>query len=223
MAQKRLKRSTGITDPMAESRISHVWIDFDGTLGKDTVSAAIREHLPAQIRGRLSNVATNIIFPVCDILDLKKQYVANQISLGKEFEINGPVLDWMYWCREKGIEVTVLTRNCNGVGAALKDRGICEFEVLQKDNKVSFIREQQVLNPNERGILLDDSIKDALRFRTLRLDGYVLYVNGHNTAAAHFLSPFIQTATDGSLKYLIRDNCGQDKGISFARTLRMPA
>jgi hypothetical protein len=192
-------------------------VDFDGTMERDAVKKAIEEYLPVPLKGRALTVATNITFAVYDILDIGKQRVMDKTVPGMSLELNGPVLDVMYDCVERGIEVTVLTKNkkADHICTALKGRGIC-FKVEQTDDKAAYVREQQALNPGAKVFLLDDSIRDALQFMSRRVDGYVLYVNGHNGIAAKFLKPFVRTATDNTLKDMIRDSGIGQRGSPFA-------
>ena len=190
---------------MARGETGGLFVDFDGTLEKSAVKKTIEERLLLPLRGRALEVATNITFTIYDILDLGKQRMMDKTVPGMSLELNGPVLDAMYECMEKGIRVTVLTKNKRAgcIEDALKERGI-DFRVQYTEDKVSFVRERQAQNPAESVFLLDDSIKDALRFLSRGVDGYVLYSNGHNGIAARFLKPFVQIATDSSLKDLAR-------------------
>ena len=202
---------------MAEGRICKVFVDFDGTIEKSAVKRTIEEHIPLPLKGRALEVATNMTFTVYDVLGLGRQCVMNDMVSGRKLEMNGPVLNLMYDCSDKGMEVSVLTRNnkVSYIDAALRERGI-HFKVQHTEDKVAFVHEQQIQNPDERTILLDDSIRDALRFLSKRVDGYVLYVNGHNGIAAQFLKPFIRTATDASLKGLIRESGAKNGPMPFA-------
>jgi len=224
MPQKRLKRRRGTTDSMA--RHTTLKVDWDGVIARDSVRKAVEEHIPAPLKGIALELTTNLLYTSCDLLTLKEQYVVDKLVSGSVVEINNPVLDWMYLCKETGMTVEVLTKNRREVVEnVLWENDVREFKVSHADNKLSYMLQWRMQKPNENLLWLDDSIRLGLLSKAKRLEGYVIYVNGHNAMPAKFLNGLgFWTATDASLMNLVRDSVKQSENWrSTAKAVRTTA
>lgn len=219
IAQKRLKRRRGTTDSMAGH--TTIKVDWDGVIARDSVRKAVEEHIPAPLKAIALEPATNLLYTSCDLLGLKEQYVVDKLASGCAVEINGPVVDWMYRCKEKGMAVGVFTRNRKDlVENVLWENDIREFQVVHVDDKLSYMLQWRAGNPAENLLWLDDSIRFGLLSKAKRLGGYVIYVNGHNAMPAKFLKGLgFRTANDASLMSLVRDSAAWSAGQPNAKSI----
>jgi hypothetical protein len=201
MAQKRLKRSTGITHPMAERMNTY---DLDGVVMM-TPKAESERILPRMLRGGITERAiANILFPAYDLLPGRKLSVENGIIKTGAVNADPDILEVIRRDLDGGVGVWILTSRENSNGTIRKmfdDNDLREVRIKHtgagKKSKSDVVRGFMEEDPQLKVRHVDDGIGDAFRF--VREFGimpscFTYFKTWHNAAVASLLRGIVQVA-----------------------------